>query len=528
MKRRTLALVPLLALAFATDALGKLEPADWQKVEKQFKEMFPEAGMPVEKSEVVRQLGKDGEPRAFKMLTEAMVLEAGHVATIAKAHAEALEKLQPMLARNYREMSQGDYDAMVAAQADARTLDRAKTDEAKLLDLIVETVAAGPEELRKGVLARSKGHAEWTVRAAAARLAAATAEDAASKAILQEALEKEKDPRVRLGVLETLERTAKGTSWHPLVIGRLTDADWTVQVVAARVVRAREVGKAIPALIEALAKADARVAEELVASLRTLTGQNFDPAAEVWAKWWEDNRGKFGEDGRPLDPVKAGPSKHDIEFYGLKVKSDRVVFVVDMSGSMKLEMDPPKPTAPGAPPPTTGGEEKKPEGDDRTGKIKIDVARRELKRALDALPKSATFNVIAFNHNVVQWQPHMQPASADAKAKAYEWFTAMEPMGSTFLDGALQMAFKMAGVGAFDKAYAGVAIDTIIVLTDGAPTDNAYPDSANMDNETILQHVREWNATHLVKVHCVGIDRVHGIELLKKLAAENGGTYVDG
>ena len=104
----------------------------------------------------------------------------------------------------------------------------------------------------------------------------------------------------------------------------------------------------------------------------------------------------------------------------------------------------------------------------------------------------------------------------------------MEPSGSTYIDGALQMAFKMAGIGAFDKAYAGAAIDTILLLTDGAPTDNAYPASNNMDPAEILKHVEEWNALHLVKIHCVGIDRVHGIDFLKKLAAANGGTYVDG
>ena len=87
----------------------------------------------------------------------------------------------------------------------------------------------------------------------------------------------------------------------------------------------------------------------------------------------------------------------------------------------------------------------------------------------------------------------------------------------------------MAGMGAYDKAYPGVAVDTIILLSDGAPTDNAVPESKDMDPKEILAHVREWNPQKRIVIHCVGIDNVvQGIEFMKKLAAENGGTYVDG
>ena len=248
------------------------------------------------------------------------------------------------------------------------------------------------------------------------------------------------------------------------------------------------------------------------------------------AKWWEANRSKWGEDGRPLQPVASAPKQSDIDFYGLKVKSDKVLFIIDISGSMKAEKKAP---ATSAPPPrgaTTGDAPKAPEPPpQKFSGPKIEIAKQELRRAVKALPKGAMFNIIAFNHGVMQWQPKMLDASEANKEQAYAWIRDMAPAGSTYIDGALRLGFKMAGMGAYDKAYPGVAVDTIILLSDGAPTDNAVPESKDMDPKEILAHVREWNPQKRIVIHCVGIDNVvQGIEFMKKLAAENGGTYVDG
>ena len=529
MRLRTPLLALLLSLASADPALAKLDAAEWAKAEKSAKTLFVEAGETDAKAELVKTLVSDGEARAYRLLADALLLEGGHVPRVAKAYEEAIDKLQPMLARSFREMKQTDYDALVLLQANVRNLQRDTADEIRVMDQIVDALAAGPADVRKSVLAKVKTHGEWTMRAAGARLAAATPDDAATKPYLLELLEKDKDARVRRAALETLGR-AKGRLWHPLLVGRVGDPDWTVQILAARIAAESEVGRAIPALIEALGKADPRVAEEIGAALRKLTNENFGADVEPWTKWWADNRGKFGDDGRPLEPLgPAAPNPRDVEFYGLKVKTDRVLFVVDMSSSMKEPVDPVPPTTPPGAEPTTGPPPPPPEpAGAKTERIKIDVARRELKRGLDSLPKTASFNVIAFNHTVSSWQPNMSPATPENRSKAYEWFAAMEPGGSTYIDGALQMAFKMAGTGSFDKSYGGAAIDTILLLTDGAPTDNGHPSSNNMDPAEVLRHVDEWNARRLVRIHCVGIDRIHGIDFLKKLAAANGGTYVDG
>jgi hypothetical protein len=392
---------------------------------------------------------------------------------------------------------------------------------------LVAAFVGGTADARHALLILTKSHKEWSVRAIGVRVAAVAPDEPDAKAMLAEALGAKEDPRVKFAALDAL-KGAQGSTWQDLVVARVEDPDWGVQVLAARIAGEREIGKAIPTLIKALGAASPRVAEEVVGALRKLTGQSMEPYAEPWAKWWEANRAKWGADGRPLQPVVSVARPSDADFYGIKIKSDKVMFIIDISGSMKLEKQQPAQTAPphGA---VTGDDKPKAPPKEVFSGPKIEIAKKELIRALKALPKEATFDIIAFNHGVMQWQPKMVAATEANKEAAYAWIRDMAPAGSTYIDGALRLAFKMAGMGAYDKAYPGVAVDTIMLLSDGAPTDNAFPESKNMEPKEILDHVKEWNPQQRVKINCIGIDNVvQGIKFMKDLAAQNGGTYVDG
>jgi uncharacterized protein YegL len=315
-----------------------------------------------------------------------------------------------------------------------------------------------------------------------------------------------------------------------LVIGRLADSEWGVQLLAVQILRARKVTRAVPHLINALAYASPRVVETIGETLREFTGENFDPYAEVWAKWWEAHREEF----QSAERVRAGENPRppsDAHFYGLPVKSDRVLFIIDMSSSMALPthnanpLEKWKPQAPvtgddDAPPPPPPPEE-------ILSGPKIDVAKHELKKALLKLPDSCRFNIIAFNSAVLRWKDEMSDASEKNKQDALAWVRSLEAKGTTYIDGALRLAFRMAGLGSMDRAYPDIQVDTMILLSDGAPTTDDYPEAKLMDPEVILEHVREWNRGTQVVIHCIGVDMVESIEFLTKLAAENGGTYVD-
>src|SRR5262245_4460642 len=526
--RRSLLLVAFAVLfGGGAPADAKLEGSEFTDAEKSFRTLFAAPGEEEKKLALLKTLGEDGEARSWKLLAEGLNLESKHVAGLAASRDKDVTALQVLLGKPKR--SEAEDNSMFALQARVSETEKAKAAEDRVMKELLATATKASPEARQLILAIGRGAKEWPARAAVARIAAGTPDEELSKKVLTESLEKDPDARVKWAALEGLQG-APGTSWFPLVEARITDPDWTVAIVAARIAGTREMGRAIPKLIEALAKASPRLAEEIVASLRKLTGQSIEPDVTAWSKWWEDNRSKWGADGRPLQPVIAAPRPADVDFYGLKVKSSHVMFVIDISGSMKAEKQPPPP--PPKPKGPVTGEPTKPAAPEPEGKFsgpKIEIAKQELRRAVKKLPKESTFGIIAFNHSVLPWQEKMVPATDANKEAAFTWIRDMAPAGRTYIDGALRLAFKMAGMGAYDHAYAGVAIDTIVVLSDGAPTDNSFPEGKDMKPDEILDHVREWNPQNRVIINCVGIDNVvQGIEFLKKLAKQNGGTYVDG
>jgi len=524
--RRLLVLVPFLLLLVAP-AFAKLEGAQWTEAEKHFRLLFSRTGEPESKIDAAKKVASDGEPRSFKVISDGLLLQAGHVLKLSDKLSKDLSALQELLGKKLSEMYPADREEMYRLQTAVAVLETQRGEEEKVLRQLVVIVNGGSDGLRAQTLKACRGNAEWLVRSIAGRLAATKPDDPLSRDVLAECLDKEKDPRVRLAALEGLEK-APGTSWHGFVASRALDPEWGVQVVAARIAGEREVGKAIPNLIQSLAKAPPRVSEAAVAALRKLTGLNMEADAGAWGKWWEAHRAEWGEDGRPIAPVVAQPRASDIEFYGLKVKSDRILYVIDISGSMKEEKKVPPPPAPKGGP-VTGDDKPAPAAPEKLGGPKIEIAKQELIRSLKKLSKESFFNIIAFNHQVLQWQQKMMQATEANKELAYAWIRDFAPSGSTYIDGALRLGFKMAGMGAYDKAYPGVNVDTIILLSDGAPTDNAFPESKNMEPKEILGHVREWNPEKRIIIHCVGIDNVvTGIQFLRDLARENGGTYVDG
>jgi len=550
-RRLLLSALLLLPALLAPPALAKLDGAAWRDVQERAGKLFPEPGNRDEKLEILARLVEDGEPRAWKLIVEGLVAEAEHWTDAQKAVRDKEDQIQEVqskpMAKRYPQ-EQRELDGWKKELVDLEGAARA---ERELLDAFTHSVAEGPEALRKNLFNRAKGPVSWSVRAAAARVAAVHPEENLSFEHLSRALEGDKDPRVRMAGLEALRELATGAdeengngngkpvvspdvvdTAEGLIIGRLADEDWGVQLLAVRIAAARKMTNAIPHLINALAFASPRVVESIGELLRELTGENFDPYADVWAKWWEDNKERFKSEER----AKGGKNKRppsDAHFYGLPVKSDRVLFIIDTSDSMKHPTQNKNPAEKWQPPkgPTTPGEEEEPPPPPPPEEIlsgpKIEVAKHELKKALEKLPASCKFNIIAFDTSVRPWKDGMVDASEKNKKDALTWVRAMQPKGITFIDGALRAAFRLAGLGAVDTKYQDINVDTMILLSDGAPTDDDIAKVNLMDPEIILQHVREWNRHKRIVINCIGIDMVAGIEFLQKLAEENGGVYVD-
>jgi hypothetical protein len=289
-----------------------------------------------------------------------------------------------------------------------------------------------------------------------------------------------------------------------------------VQAAAIRACVARRSREPIPALIDLLdarSKVRDRVWYDIRVALVTLTGQDFE-AIEDWRKFWAGH-------GASLDPTKLGEAtgltkvairktEESVQFFGQEVFSKNLLFVIDVSGSMVLVDGP------------GGG-----------GAQRIERAKEQLAQAVKKLPRGARFNVIAYSDKVQPWQKGLQPATPGNVASALKFVNGFQARGATHTDEALELAFN------------DISVDTIVLLSDGAP---ARKDNSNTRGliETILAQVKDVNSSRRVRIDTFGFEGVGTVppgsalrgwkppsaddvkafvEFLKTLASESGGTY---
>jgi hypothetical protein len=288
-----------------------------------------------------------------------------------------------------------------------------------------------------------------------------------------------------------------------------------VQVAAAHAARARKSRVPVPALIDLLEehwKLRDRAYLEAHSALIVLTGQSFE-SIEDWRKFWEGakdtldpaNLGK--EEGTTQVTVKT--TEDSIEFFGSEIFSRNLVFVIDVSGSMAM-FDDGNPSEP-----------------------RLKRAMEQLTKALEKVPDGALFNVIAYSNSVKPWQRQMQPSTKSTRAAAIKFVSAFKPLEATHTDEALE------------KAFEDLRVDTIVLLSDGAPVKREQPRS-----EALIEKITKWfrdiNSGRRVRIDTFGFERIGEwpdnlkgrmpppptpqelklfVEFLQTLAKESGGVY---
>jgi Ca-activated chloride channel family protein len=242
---------------------------------------------------------------------------------------------------------------------------------------------------------------------------------------------------------------------------------------------------------------DGRLRADIAGALSAITGVDLGFEPEPWREWWEAHREGF----RPPAPGAGAPAGgpggaggETVSFYGIRIVSKAVVFVIDVSNSMNQEA--------------------------AAGRTKVQVAKYELRNAILGLPEGARFNIVFYHHEVFVWRPAMVEAKGAAKREAVEFVENMVADGNTNIYDALERAFRFAGMGARDKRYE-VGADTIFLLSDGRPNRGGVVDPAG-----ILAEVRRWNELKRVTIHSVGVGNDHDASLMRGLADSSGGTYV--
>lgn len=309
--------------------------------------------------------------------------------------------------------------------------------------------------------------------------------------------------------------------------GALGRATWRADMAMVKLLDEFRSAEAIPALIGVLERFAAH--PELVKSgvlsglllfqthevLVSMTGAVI-PADQPakWRAFWDSEKDKVTVQEKKEKPSSGATSA--ATFCGIPVQGTRVVFVLDLSGSMMWPMEEE----------TTDKKKKQ--------SIRLDFAKRELRAAIDALAPNAMFNLVTFNGNPKPdlWNKDLVPANEKNRERFKKHVDGLRADGGTNLwsglDEALKIKFQVQG-----QRY-GANIDELFVLSDGAPNLGDV-----IDPVEIVRVVKETNRSAKVRINTVFIssaspEEVRRMEaqmtmtpqkLMRRLAEENGGVF---
>lgn len=336
---------------------------------------------------------------------------------------------------------------------------------------------------------------------------------APAQAALREVLAGEKDPAAIARTLEDLARLGDPHLADDLLSTYLDHEAWVVQTAAARGLAWLRERRGIPAMIERLSSAKGRLATDFREALRDLTGQDFRLNTELWRAWWEEQ----GPDYQvpPMEEVARVTAEMSkaagVTFFGINTTSQRVLFILDLSGSMKWSTVPrDNPNDNSSLPPDL------PRGDEIS---RLTAAKRDLRRALGGLREDALFNLVLYATDVWTWQDKMVLMEDDSRIEVQDYVDSLKANGGTNIYGALKLGLELAGADGGDE-WSAPEIDTIFLLTDGRPSVGL-----TVDPDEILDFVRELNQNAGIVIHTIGLSGAQDSYLLGKLAEQNGGTY---
>ncbi|MCY2963626.1 MAG: VWA domain-containing protein [Planctomycetota bacterium] len=230
-------------------------------------------------------------------------------------------------------------------------------------------------------------------------------------------------------------------------------------------------------LIESLPELRGQVKFDVVTHLIRTTGQNFGGDATKWLGWWIESKRKVPPRNDRINPsVSMGRG-----YYGIPIGAERVVFVLDASGSMR------------------GG--------------KIEAAKRELSEAIQSLTPDVYFGVITFANRVTVLHPTL--VIADEKNKRQAIYAVMDRNlgGGTSSYDAIEAAFELGP-------------EAIYFVSDGAPTSGKI-----VSPPEIVNAIASWNHVRRVSIHSIGIDTNDTTtaifsRFMKGIAGMSWGEYV--
>jgi HEAT repeat protein len=256
----------------------------------------------------------------------------------------------------------------------------------------------------------------------------------------------------------------------------LRDSAPVVRRAACRALVALRNPASVPALVRLLDREPGALKDDCVRGLILLTGVNLDDRVKGWVEWWQKNKDTFRVP--PLTKaLKVLEEAHNAAaYYGIRTYSRRIVFLIDISGSMA-----------GSP---------------------LAQAKEKLIETVSGFTPQHHFNVIAFETELRPWRRTIWPCTPENRGGATKFVNNLQSTGTTNIFGALKMALEDPNA------------DTIFLLSDGAPSAGAITDT-----HAIQAAVRKLNKDRQAVIHCIALGGADET-FMNGLASENGGQFV--
>lgn len=317
-----------------------------------------------------------------------------------------------------------------------------------------------------------------------------------------------KYPAVRTAALNALALHPCDIS-EEAALGAIEDDFQQVQLAALEVLQKTGSSACIEPLIARLSKEKGRLGDQIRKTLKSLTGADFHDNVALWTSFWKEWKDSFSGRGRKAkvdgwqDTAKAKQQQKQAlsrrpggtAFYGITTKAKDIVYILDISGSMKAQ---------------AGGKKK--------GYTRMKQAVAELIGSIRKLNKKGTFNIIFYHSQVSIWKKKMQPANKKNKEEAIAWANKVTTKGRTNIFDSLELAFKIAGRGVFDKGYEP-AVEAIFLLSDGWPNEGRIKAPPE-----ILVEVRKLNKLSKVELNTIALGGANNF--MQRLAQQNNGICI--
>jgi len=501
-------------LAFALFAGAGAAPAaraadDWREVHRRFEKLFSAPAPAVDRDKVL-----DDAIATGRADSAVLVLDA------ARVFEEEAEPLRLKLGDVHRRLEPLQQDVLLPAQHDEKEMlikerDRLSIEVRNLEfseDRVLKRLAATrSSEVVKALADQAVKHKAWICRAVAAQALGRIGAPEAQSALCRAA--EDKEARVRMRAAESLAKLKSPESAKSLA--KLLESDPDPIVKRTAVASFVEIGgaDAVQALIGALSREHGTMLEDAHEALVRITRTDNGLVYAAWRDWWEKNKAGYLGDKesvlgkRPLPPRASAPGDPPMRYAGLDVRSDKIVFVIDISDSMRESSTSTFVPADGTPERSN------------VGRSKMDVAKNETKLAIKTMGPKEKFDIIVYNHNVTKWMDKMVFADEANKAAALDFIDKLQPSGGTNIFDSLEAAIHLGGFGATDRFYKS-EVDAIILLSDGAPSAGRI-----QKLDEIRAEVRRLNDLQKIKIHAVALGKLADVPFLRSLAMENGGKF---